>query len=76
MKGVFIKWRRGDQYEKRGDRRAAVRNAHRTIRQQSRVQLHRYCFRIYSEFDPDFVEGDRDYCNDYIHPSVRLGYFD
>ena len=76
MKGVFIKWRRGDQYERRGERCAAVRNAHRTIRQQSRVQLHRYYTHMYDAFNSDFVTSDRDYCDNYMHPSVRLGYFD
>lgn len=58
MKSVFIKWHRNDPQERKRVRKAAIRKAHRTIRQQVRLQL-RCC---------DYVE--------FVHPRIRLGYFD
>lgn len=58
MKGVFIKWHRGDQYERKQVRKIAVRSAWRTVRQRTRLQLQ-----------------SKNYC-EFMHPRVRLGYFD
>ncbi len=62
MKQVLIHWHRCDPYEKKQQRKAAIRNAQRKIRQQTKLQLH------------GSVEN-QDY-DDFIQPTVRLGYFD
>jgi len=86
MKGVFIKWCRGDRYEKKGERKAAIANAHRTIRQHCRNQLHlllrEFDLNDWSitpgvwcetgEYDPTWD----DHYDSFEHPRVRLGYFD
>ena len=81
MKAVLIKWRRSDQYEDKGQRHAAVRNAHRTVRQQTRKQLREIAWA--SSTIDKLLHNIFDYPHDperawetFEQPRVRLGYFD
>jgi hypothetical protein len=86
MKQVLIHWHRGDCYERKHLRKAVIRKAHRTIRQKTRLQLKEYNgdldtdeYSVYPtswydecEYDPNYVL----YYDDFIQPTVHLGYFD
>ncbi len=84
MKFVDVKWHRGGCYEKRGARKAALKNARRTIRQKSNRQLAaiKINFKL-SEHEIVSIEwhdGMLDntpiaYSDNFMHPSVRLSYF-
>jgi hypothetical protein len=85
MKLVYIKWRRCGSYEKRGARKAAIRNAHRTVRQQCRKQLgvmrKDFSLMEYEIVPFEWYESAPDstpiqYFDDFMHPLVSLGYFD
>lgn len=66
MKQVLIHWHRCDPYEKKQQRKAAIRNAQRKIRQQTKLQLKKYSGNL------DTIN----YIDDFVQPTVRLGYFD
>lgn len=85
MKFVPIKWHRGDRYEKREQRKAAIKNAHRGIRQKSQNQLRKICtdfdLRDYEIIPVEWYEQPQDdtpieYFDDFVHPSARLPCFD
>lgn len=86
MKRELIKWHKGDIWERRRLRRAHVRNAHRTIRQQSRLQLKSYQGSIdvteCAVFPVEWYEsGEWDeskvlWYDTFFQPLVRLPYFD
>lgn len=86
MKQVLIHWHRCDPYERRHERKAAIRNAQRSIRQQTKLQLKKYSGNLdtinYSIFPVEWYETGEwdssvvDYFDDFIQPTVRLGYFD
>ena len=69
MKGVLIKWSKAGKSEKKEERRAAVRNGQRALRQQTRKQL-----RVITN------AANAKYMSEELHsleqPRVRLGYFD
>lgn len=86
MKQVLIHWHRCDPYEKKQQRKAAIRNAQRKIRQQTKLQLNTYTGNPdldYYSIHPvewfetgDWVDSEVSYYDDFIQPTVRLGYFD
>jgi hypothetical protein len=85
MKFVYIKWHRGDQHERRGERKAAIANAHRTVRQRCRQQLREmqkaFDIQDYEIVPVHWYENPPDdtpieYADDFMHPAVRLGFFD
>ena len=81
MKGVLIKWRRSDQYEDKGQRQAAVKNAHRTIRQKTRNQLRAIAHATSTEdrllhYIFDYSHDPERAWETFEQPRVRLGYFD
>lgn len=69
MKGVLIKWSKAGKSEKKEERSAAVRNAQRALRQQTRKQL-----RVIT--NAASAKDISEELHSFEQPRVRLGYFD
>lgn len=69
MKGVLIKWSKTGKSENKEKRRVAVRNAQRSLRQQTRKQLSVITNAASAEDTPEELHS-------FEQPRVRLWYFD